>query len=72
MTENENVTVAAVEASPSAADVNTRNAALTTGKVTDDGRGAPFFTSADVRAMSRVQVRANLPKILKSMESPDF
>ena len=56
----------------SASEINRRNAALTTGSVTDDGRGAVFFTAADVRAMSREQVRANLPKILKSMESPEF
>ena len=53
-------------------EVNARNAALSTGKICDDGRGAAFFTSADVRAMSRSEVRANLGKILRSMESPDF
>lgn len=52
--------------------VNRRNAQSSTGKVTDDGRGAVFFTSADVRAMSRLEIRANLDRILKSMESPDF
>jgi len=59
-------------AAESATEVNARNEALTTGKIGDDGRGAPFFSSADVRAMSREQVRSNLSKILTSMESPDF
>ncbi len=57
---------------PSPDVVNAANAAHSTGKVTDDGQGAAFFTAADVRAMSREQVRRNLAKILKSMESPDF
>ena len=52
--------------------LNARNASLSTGKICDDGQGAAFFTAADVRAMSREQVRANLPKILKSMESAEF
>ena len=66
---------AAVESQPvlpSPDEVNAANAALSTGKVQDDGQGASFFTAADVRAMSREQVRRNLAKILKSMESPDF
>ncbi len=53
-------------------EINAANAAASTGRVTDDGQGAAFFTSADVRAMSREQVRRNLPKILKSMESREF
>ena len=53
-------------------EINAKNAAESTGKVTDDGQGAAFFTAADVRAMSREQVRRNLPKILKSMESREF
>ncbi len=57
---------------PTPSEVNAANAALSTGKVTDDGQGAAFFTAADVRAMSREQVRRNLAKILKSMESPEF
>ena len=62
----------AVVSTPSPDEVNAANAALSTGKVQDDGQGASFFTAADVRAMSREQVRRNLAKILKSMESPDF
>lgn len=62
----------AVPPAPSPDEVNAANAAHSTGKVTDDGQGASFFTAADVRAMSREQVRRNLAKILKSMESPDF
>ena len=53
-------------------EINAKNAAESTGKVTDDGQGAAFFTAADVRAMTREQVRRNLPKILKSMESWEF
>jgi len=60
------------ETIPSPDEINARNAALTTGKIGDDGQGAAFFTSADVRAMSREQVRANLKKILRSMESSEF
>ena len=58
--------------SPSPEEVNAANAAASTGKVSDDGQGAAFFTAADVRAMSREQVRRNLDKILKSMESSEF
>ena len=52
--------------------INEANAASSTGNITDDGMGAAFFTAADVRAMSREQVRTNLTKILKSMESSAF
>ena len=34
--------------------------------------GTPFFSSSDVRAMTRDQVRSNLSRILKSMESGKF
>ncbi len=57
---------------PSPEEINAANAASSTGKISDDGQGAAFFTSSDVRAMSREQVRRNLPKILKSMESAEF
>lgn len=60
------------EAVPTPEEVNAANAERSTGKVVDDGMGAAFFTAADVRAMSREQVRRNLPKILKSMESDKF
>ena len=60
------------EASPTPDEVNAANAERSTGNVDDDGMGAAFFTAADVRAMSREQVRRNLPKILKSMESDKF
>lgn len=55
-----------------AAEINAANAATSTGKISDDGQGAAFFTASDVRAMSRTQVRRNLTKILKSMESDEF
>lgn len=70
--EAEAVTSPAPQPSPSPDEVNSIGARSTTGPVTDDGRGAAFFSAADVRAMSREQVRANLDKILKSMESPEF
>ena len=60
------------ETSPSPEELNSANAAASTGNVSDDGQGAAFFTAADVRAMSREQVRRNLDKILKSMESSAF
>ena len=53
-------------------EINAKNAAESTGRVTDDGQGAAFFIAADVRAMTRAQVRRNLPKILKSMENWEF
>ncbi len=59
-----------VSASPE--EINAANEIASTGNVVDDGQGAVFFTSADVRAMSRKQVRENLSKILKSMESREF
>lgn len=63
---------AATEAAPAPEQINAANAAASTGNVSDDGQGAAFFTAADVRAMSREQVRRNLSKILKSMESDKF
>ncbi len=57
---------------PTPEEVNLANAAASTGNITDDGQGAVFFTSNDVRAMSREQVRMNLDKILKSMEKDSF
>ena len=53
-------------------EVNLKNAAESTGAVRDDGQAAAFFSASDVRAMTREQVRRNLPKILKSMESDKF
>lgn len=85
MNENENITTTSetetepqtvpeqtVPTAPTPNEVNAANAAASTGAVRDDGQGAAFFTSADVRAMSREQVRRNLDKILKSMESEEF
>lgn len=71
---NEPVTAEAEEtvSTPTPDEINAANAARSTGKIDDDGQGAAFFTAADVRAMSREQVRRNLPKILKSMESDKF
>lgn len=53
-------------------EVNAANALASTGKVSDDGQAAPFFTAADVRAMTREQVRANYDRILLSMQSRRF
>lgn len=53
-------------------EINAANAAASTGRVSDDGRAAPFFTFADVRAMTREQVRANYDRILLSMQSGRF
>ncbi len=72
MTENDKNTDTMTENVLSPEAVNTANAAASTGKISDDGQGAAFFTAADVRAMSRAQVRQNLDKILKSMESSAF
>ena len=69
---NQAEAAAPVIPTPTPAEINAANAAVSTGKVSDDGQGAAFFTSADVRAMSREQVRRNLDKILRSMESPEF
>ena len=68
---DENKTLGEIE-TPTPDAVNAKNASESTGKVSDDGQGAAFFTAADVRAMSREQVRRNLDKILKSMESSEF
>ncbi len=57
---------------PTPEEINAANAASSTGRISDDGQGAAFFCASDVRAMSREQVRRNLPKILKSMESAEF
>ncbi len=57
---------------PTPEEINKANASASTGRVRDDGRSAAFFTAADVRAMTRAQVRANLDKILLSMESDKF
>ncbi len=57
---------------PTPEEINAVNAARSTGKIRDDGRAAPFFSSSDVRAMTRDQVRSNLSRILKSMESGKF
>ena len=69
---SETVSAAESASAPTPEEINAANAAASTGKVSDDGQGAAFFTAADVRAMSREQVRRNLPKILKSMESDEF
>ena len=57
---------------PTPEEINKANASASTGQVRDDGRSAAFFTAADVRAMTRAQVRANLDKILLSMQSDKF
>ena len=72
MEENNTTEVTAEHTAPTPEQINAANAAASTGNVSDDGQGAAFFTSADVRAMTREQVRRNLSKILKSMESDKF
>ena len=72
MTENYKLDNTVNESTVSPEAVNAANAAASTGNISDDGQGAAFFTAADVRAMSREQVRNNLAKILKSMESSAF
>lgn len=57
---------------PTPEEINKANSVASTGQVRDDGRSAAFFTAADVRAMTRAQVRANLDKILLSMSSDKF
>ena len=57
---------------PTPEEINKANSTASTGQVRDDGRSAAFFTAADVRAMTRAQVRATLDKILLSMQSDKF
>lgn len=59
-------------APPTPAEINARNAKTSTGKLSDDGKASPFYTAADVRAMSAEEVRANYERIMISMRSGKF
>ena len=37
---------------PTPEEINARNAKTSTGRLSDDGKASPFYTAADVRAMS--------------------
>ena len=57
---------------PTPAEINARHAMTSTGKLSDDGKASPFFTAADVRAMSAEEVRVNYDRIMISMRSGKF
>lgn len=57
---------------PTPEEINARNAKTSTGKLSDDGKASPFYTAADVRAMSAEEVRANYERIMISMRSGKF
>lgn len=57
---------------PTPAEINARNAKTSTGRLSDDGKASPFYTAADVRAMSAEEVRANYERIMISMRSGKF
>lgn len=52
--------------------INAENAALSTGKISSDGGTSVFFTSAQVKAMTRAQVRENYARIIESMKCKTF
>ena len=57
---------------PTPEEINARNAKTATGRLSDDGKASPFYTAADVRAMSAEEVRANYERIMISMRSGKF
>ena len=57
---------------PTPEEINARNAMTSTGRLSDDGKASPFYTAADVRAMSAEEVRANYERIMISMRSGKF
>lgn len=57
---------------PTPEEINARNAKTSTGRLSDDGKASPFYTAADVRAMSAEEVRANYERIMISMRSGKF
>lgn len=57
---------------PTPEEINARNAKTSTGRLSDDGKASPFYTAADVRAMSAEEVRANYERIMISMRSGRF
>ena len=59
-------------ATPTPEEINARNAKTSTGRLSDDGKASPFYTAADVRAMSAEEVRANYERIMISMRSGKF
>lgn len=61
-----------IESNDNPIEINEINAATSTGRVSDDGQAAPYFSGDDVRKMSREQVRRNLDKILLSMSQSSF
>lgn len=75
-TNPETVPATAVEpttpTTPTPEEINARNAKTSTGRLSDDGKASPFYTAADVRAMSAEEVRANYERIMISMRSGKF
>ena len=75
-TNTETAPATAVEPPPPTAptpeEINARNAKTSTGRLSDDGKASPFYTAADVRAMSAEEVRANYERIMISMRSGKF
>ena len=57
---------------PTPEEINARNAKTSTGRLSDDGKASPFYTAADVKAMSAEEVRANYERIMISMRSGKF
>lgn len=57
---------------PTPEEINARNAMTSTGRLSDDGKASPFYTAADVKAMSAEEVRANYERIMISMRSGKF
>ena len=70
--ENTNTETAPATEPPTPAEINARNAKTSTGRLSDDGKASPFYTAADVRAMSAEEVRANYERIMISMRSGKF
>lgn len=62
----------ATPTTPTPEEINARNAKTSTGRLSDDGKASPFYTAADVRAMSAEEVRANYERIMISMRSGKF
>lgn len=72
-TNTETAPATAVEpTTPTPEEINARNAKTSTGRLSDDGKASPFYTAADVRAMSAEEVRANYERIMISMRSGKF
>lgn len=65
-------TIPTTPTTPTPEEINARNAMTSTGRLSDDGKASPFYTAADVRAMSAEEVRANYERIMISMKSGKF